>query len=315
MTTPTLLLSLAAGVLAFLSPCIIPLLPSYISFIGGVTTGETEGSGPARWLVFTRTLFFVAGFTIVFVGLGVILSGTGLLLGGGMRWINLAAGAVIVLLGVNFIFDFWKMLNIERRFQLRKPNGIAGAVLLGMAFGAGWTPCVGPMLAAILVLAGTSGSVAIGVLYLIAFSLGLGIPFLLASLFFSSLPELTRRMRDHARSIRLVSGVLLIAIGVLVGLGRLQQLPASLFRIGAAASRWSSTNPSSRYIVGGSILLLASLPVIVSLIRSSYTNTARPWSPAKIVLVTIGVGLAVLNVAGVIDLVSALARWFFFTGL
>jgi len=170
---PTLALSFAAGVLSFLSPCIVPLVPSYLSFIGGVAANEAGESAASRGVVVLRTALFVAGFTIVFVVLGVVFSGSGALFTSAGRVVNLVAGGVVVVLGLNVIFDFWKVLNIERRYHMsHRPSGHLGSILIGMAFGAGWTPCIGPILASVLLLAGSSGSVATGVLYLVAIPLG-----------------------------------------------------------------------------------------------------------------------------------------------
>jgi len=148
---PTLALSFAAGVLSFLSPCIVPLVPSYLSFIGGVAATEAADRAPTRGVVILRTLLFVLGFTVVFVVLGIVFSGSGALFSNAASVMNVIAGGVVILLGLNVIFDFWKFLNIERRFHLSsRPAGHFGSVLIGMAFGAGWTPCIGPILASVL---------------------------------------------------------------------------------------------------------------------------------------------------------------------
>ncbi|HKJ85409.1 MAG TPA: cytochrome c biogenesis protein CcdA, partial [Spirochaetia bacterium] len=169
MPVPTLALSFAAGLLSFLSPCIVPLVPSYLSFIGGVAANEASDRAPTRGVVILRTALFVLGFTVVFVVLGIVFSGSGALFSNTGNIINVIAGAVVIVLGLNVIFDFWKFLNIERRFHLSsRPAGHFGSVLIGMAFGAGWTPCIGPILASVLILAGSSGSIGTGALYLVA---------------------------------------------------------------------------------------------------------------------------------------------------
>jgi cytochrome c-type biogenesis protein len=111
-------LAVAAGVLSFLSPCVLPLIPSYISFIGGVSLQDLQGSEPKRGPVVVRTLSFVLGFSIVFIVLGIVFSGSGFLLGGATRLINYIAGGVVIVLGLNVIFDFWKFLNFERRLHV-----------------------------------------------------------------------------------------------------------------------------------------------------------------------------------------------------
>ena len=136
---------------------------------------------------------------------------------GFFQYINLISGIIVVILGLNIIFDFLSLLNYEKRFHLKnKPKGIIGAFLAGGAFGAGWTPCVGPVLAGILLLATNSGSVWRSVIYLIFYSLGLGLPFLLASIFYNFFVKVSAKLRTHLPLIRRISGALLIIIGVLI---------------------------------------------------------------------------------------------------
>jgi len=180
----TLFIALAAGLASFLSPCVFPVIPSYLSYIGGLTLNELESSRKARVMLTVNSLLFVLGFTAVFTLLGVFFSGVGMALSGISRTVNIAAGTVVIILGLNFMFDFWKLLNMERRFHFSKrPAGAAGSLLLGMAFGAGWTPCIGPILASILFLAGSSEEVGKGALLLLVYSFGLGLPFILAGVF------------------------------------------------------------------------------------------------------------------------------------
>lgn len=318
MTTPTLAISFAAGVLSFLSPCIVPLIPSYVSFIGGVTVTELREGEVRRASVVIRTLFFVLGFTIVFVLLGVLFSGSGMLFGGGGRVVNIIAGIVVAVLGLNIIFDFWKFLNIERKVQLaERPAGHIGAALIGMAFGAGWTPCIGPILASILLLAGTSGSVGTGVALLIAFSLGLGLPFIVASLFFTRVVASLKRIKQHLPTIKVTSGVLLIAVGVLIAFGRFSQLAQWFITSGARLRGFDAARPQlSRWLIGGIVLLVGSLPVLIAGIRRlAGSETARMMSPAKGVWLALTGIPALLSIAGIINLAQILAGWFQFTGL
>jgi len=139
---------------------------------------------------------------------------------GVFRYINLVSGIIVIILGLNIIFDFLSMLNYEKKFNLKnKPKGIIGAFLAGGAFGAGWTPCVGPVLAGILLLASNSGSVWRSVTYLVFYSAGLGLPFLLASFFFNAFIKISAKLRTHLPLIRRISGALLIVIGVLIARG------------------------------------------------------------------------------------------------
>ncbi|MDX9958616.1 MAG: cytochrome c biogenesis protein CcdA, partial [Spirochaetia bacterium] len=154
----SILLAFGAGLLSFLSPCVLPLIPGYLSFISG-RSGQEIRSGEAKAGIFFRTLFFVAGFSTVFIGLGLVFSGGGMLFAGrATRIITSVAGTIIVLFGLNMIFDIFKALNREVRAQVStKPAGAAGSFVVGMAFGAGWTPCIGPILASILLVASRSG--------------------------------------------------------------------------------------------------------------------------------------------------------------
>jgi cytochrome c-type biogenesis protein len=146
-------------------------------------------------------------------------------MGGVTRYINLASGIIVIVLGLNIIFDFLSFLNYEKRFHLAAPpRNIAGTFLAGMAFGAGWTPCVGPILGSILLLAGQSGKTLTAVLYLASYSAGLALPFLLAALFFSRFLKTAAKLRAHIPLIRRISGALLIVIGVSMLTGRYQAL-------------------------------------------------------------------------------------------
>jgi len=148
-------------------------------------------------------------------------------------YINLISGIIVIVLGLNIIFDFLSMLNYEKRFHLKnKPKGIIGAFLAGGAFGAGWTPCVGPVLAGILLLASNSGSIWRSVICLVFYSAGLGLPFLLASFFFNAFVKISAKLRTRLPLIRRISGALLIVIGVLIVRGDFR-------KINNLAAQWS----------------------------------------------------------------------------
>ncbi len=318
MTTPTLALSFAAGILSFLSPCVVPLIPSYLSYIGGVAVTELREGEVRRLSVVIRTLFFVLGFTVVFVALGVLFSGSGMLFGAGGRVINIIAGIIVVVLGLNIIFDFWKFLNVERKMQFaERPAGHVGAALIGMAFGAVWTPCIGPILASILLLAGTSGNVGTGVALLVAFSLGLGLPFIIASVFFTRVVESLKKIKRHLGTIKIAGGILLIGIGVLIALGRFSQLAQWFITTGARLRAFDAANPHlSRRLVAGVVLLLGLLPIAVAGIRRlAGSQTARPMTPAKAIWLALTGIPALLSLLGVINLAHVFAGWFQYTGL
>jgi cytochrome c biogenesis protein CcdA len=207
-----LVLAFVAGLLSFLSPCVLPLIPSYLSFVSGVSFKDLGEAGAVRWMILSRTVFFVAGFTIVFVALGILFSGPALLFSNASRWINFGAGLVVVLLGINIAFDLVGALNVERRFHTtRRPTGYLGAILVGMAFGAGWSPCIGPILASILFLAGTQGEAGRAAILLLVYSLGLGLPFLVTGAAFTRVSAYLQRgetllWRDSNRERRVSRG-------------------------------------------------------------------------------------------------------------
>jgi cytochrome c-type biogenesis protein len=264
MTDLSLFLAFTAGLLSFLSPCVLPLIPSWLCFLGGIgleartaaipaegpRPGTGGAAGPAetdrprpapafRPRLTVVTAGFVLGFSVVFMVLSVFLSGALFFMGGLGRIINLAAGIIVIILGLNVCFNFLKFLNYEKRFHLtRGPRNIGGAFLAGIAFGAGWTPCVGPILGSILLLAGQSGTMGRALLYLAAYSAGLGLPFLAAAVFFDRLLE--RRffaaLGRHLPLIQKLSGILLIGIGVLILSGQYQVLSAMLARLASDQS-------------------------------------------------------------------------------
>ncbi|MCL2175124.1 MAG: cytochrome c biogenesis protein CcdA [Treponema sp.] len=235
---PSILLTFAAGFLSFFSPCVLPLIPSYLSILGGAgglssTTGDEERTGKKRFILFITTLFFILGFTAIFIILSIIISTTFLLMGGIGNYIRIAAGIIVIILGINYIFDFIAILNYEKRFHITRKNkhglrGFIGAFLAGAAFGAGWTPCIGPILTGVLFLAGQSGTSGIAALYLALYSLGLAIPFLLAALFFDRYLTPAKWFRDKLPLIKKISGILLIIIGILIITNRFSALNITL---------------------------------------------------------------------------------------
>jgi cytochrome c-type biogenesis protein len=168
---------------------------------------------------------FICGFTCVFVALSIVFSRAFMLAGSISRYINIGSGVIVIVLGLNVIFDFFSFLNYEKRFHLKnRPRGLIGTFLAGAAFGAGWTPCVGPILGSILLLAGQSGKALDAGLYLAFYSMGLGLPFLLAALFFNRFMKVSVRLRNHLPLIRRISGVLLIVIGLTMITGQFTAL-------------------------------------------------------------------------------------------
>ena len=221
----TLLAAFVAGFLSFISPCVLPLIPGYISFVSGASLDEMRGAaGPAaRRHVLITSLAFVLGFSLVFIALGASASAIGKFLLNNVPLLGKIAGALIIVFGLHTMGVFrLRFLETEKRAQTqRKPAGPLGAVLVGIAFAFGWTPCIGPILAGILVVAGSRETVGEGVLLLGVYSLGLGVPFLLTSLAINRFFSVTARIRKHYRAIELVSGGLLVGIGVLIFTGQL----------------------------------------------------------------------------------------------
>jgi cytochrome c-type biogenesis protein len=216
------LIAFSSGLLTFLSPCVLPLIPSFLFIIGSSPAGENDENRPNP---VARTLSYILGFSAVFIVFSIVFSATFNLMSGAFRYINIVSGLIVIILGFNVLFNFLSILNYEKIIHLKnKPKGIIGAFLAGGAFGAGWTPCVGPILASILLLAANSGSVPLAVIYLVFFSVGLGLPFLLASIFYDAFLKVSKKLRSFLPLIQRVCGILLILTGILILSGRYQVL-------------------------------------------------------------------------------------------
>lgn len=224
-------LAFLAGLLSFMSPCVLPLIPSYVSFITGVSFEDlTEGTDrrKIRNLTITNSLSFIAGFSFIFVALGASSSAVGRFLFQYQDWIRIIGGVLVIFFGL-FVSGVIRLdfLTRERKLHLSgKPAGYFGSFLVGMTFAAAWTPCIGPILGTILLYASTQGSAVYGFQLLAVYSLGLGIPFFLSSLMFNSFLAYSGRIRKHMRIIMAVSGLLLIVFGVLLLTNNVRQLTA-----------------------------------------------------------------------------------------
>jgi len=219
-----------AGALSFLSPCVLPLVPPYLCYMAGVSVadfrGEQQVSAPAlarRRLAYTAGAF-VLGFSTVFVALGAGASTIGRLLRGWQEPLAMAAGIAIIVMGLNFLGILRiPFLSREARFQARgKPASALGAYVMGLAFAFGWTPCIGPVLGPILTLAGGSETMRDGALLLAVYSLGLGIPFLVAALFSGSFMRFLGRFRVHLGRVEKVIGAMLVLAGIFFITGGVQ---------------------------------------------------------------------------------------------
>jgi cytochrome c-type biogenesis protein len=222
----TLAAAFGAGFLSFISPCVLPLIPGYISFVSGVSLDEMkDGSAPVatRKQVLIASLAFVLGFSVVFVALGASATAIGRFLFDKLPLLAKIAGAVVIIFGLHTMGVF-RLAFLEREKRVhadRKPAGPFGAFLVGVAFAFGWTPCIGPILAGIIAIAASKDTVSQGVLLLAVYSAGLGIPFLLTSMALSRFFSFTSKIRKHYHAIEMVSGGLLVTIGVLIFTGQL----------------------------------------------------------------------------------------------
>lgn len=222
-----------AGVISFLSPCVLPLIPGYLSFVSGVSAEEMRLETKPSALnarIFFSALFFVLGFSAVFILLGASATGIGKFLVSRLAIFSKIAGVLIILLGLHVTGIFkWDFLLREKKIEIRKKGmGWPGCFIVGATFAFGWTPCIGPILAGILTYAGTRETVLQGVALLTLYSLGLGVPFLLTAL---SVPQFFRffgKVKRWLHGIEIASGLLLIAIGVLIFTDRLTLLANSL---------------------------------------------------------------------------------------
>jgi cytochrome c-type biogenesis protein len=221
--------ALLAGLLSFVSPCILPIVPPYLAWLAGVSFEEltTDSSGRAeRWRVIWSTVLFVLGFTTVFVALGASASIIGRTIAQYFDVLSVIAGIIIIAMGLHFLGVFRiALLYREARVHVaQKPAGLLGAYVIGLAFAFGWTPCAGPVLAAILFVAGSEGTAGRGALLLAVYSLGIGIPFILAAIFASRFLGWAQRFRHHMRKVEMTMGGLLVATGILFVTGQMSTI-------------------------------------------------------------------------------------------
>ncbi|MGA0541624.1 cytochrome c biogenesis CcdA family protein [Neotabrizicola sp. VNH66] len=218
---PAALVALVAGVLSFLSPCVLPVVPPYLAYMGGITMGEMKGGGSARWRILLPALFFVMGLSVIFLLLGFTASAFGTFFLSNQVLFARIAGAVIIVFGLHFLGVIRiPVLNREARLDAGDRGGSAlGAFVLGLAFAAGWTPCIGPQLGTILSLAAQSDSVGRGTLLLGIYAVGLGLPFLLSALFIERAMGVMNRLKPHMKWIERAMGALLLIVGLMMVTG------------------------------------------------------------------------------------------------
>jgi cytochrome c-type biogenesis protein len=226
--------ALLAGLFSFVSPCVLPLVPAYIGYLTGQAAntnanqlalaegGTTETAVPSRWIVFSHGLFFVIGFSIIFILFGISVGAIGNLRLGLVRsreYITLAGGILVIILGLHTM-DVIRIPFLYADTRNQKPPkhelGFAGSFLMGVTFSVGWSPCIGPILGGILALGSTQGSIGRAALLLAVYSVGLGIPFLLAAFAMERFSGVMNAMKKYMQPIKILSGLMLIAIGILL---------------------------------------------------------------------------------------------------
>jgi cytochrome c-type biogenesis protein len=210
------LLALAGGLLSFLSPCVLPVVPPYLAYISGISMTEMTGPTDARRRVILPAIFFVLGLSTIFLLLGFAASTLGTFVLTNIEIFNRIAGTIVIIFGLHFLGLFRiPFLMREARLDAGDQGGSAlGAFVLGLAFAAGWTPCNGPILSGILTMAAREADIPRGLYLMAVYSVGLGLPFLLSALFISQAVGLMKRLRPHMRKIEIAMGLLLIIVGL-----------------------------------------------------------------------------------------------------
>lgn len=222
-------LAFLAGVLSFLSPCVLPLVPSYVSFITGLSFEDlTSGINrrKVQYLTITNSLAFILGFSAVFISLGASSSVIGRFLFDYQEWIRIIGGILVIVFGL-FVAGFLKMdfLMKDRKYHLSgKPAGYIGTFVVGMTFAAGWTPCIGPILGTILVYASSKASATYGLKLLAVYSAGLALPFFLSSLAINSFLSYSKKVLRYMKIVMIISGLLLILFGIMLLTNRIREL-------------------------------------------------------------------------------------------
>lgn len=220
-----------AGILSFLSPCVLPLVPGYVSLISGASVEELQSS-ERRLLgtVMLHSLTFVLGFSVVFIALGAVATGVGQVVNEYHSLLSKIAGVIVIIFGLHLtgILKIKALYADKRMHDVKGSSSAFGSFAVGFAFAFGWTPCIGPILATILVLASAQGTVMKGIVLLAVYSMGLAVPFLLTSLGVDRFLAFYGRFRKHLHTVEVLSGILLIAIGVLIFLNNLRLLSGYL---------------------------------------------------------------------------------------
>jgi len=315
MNQPDLLSAALAGVLSFLSPCVLPLIPAYLSFISGATAAELSARRN-RGKVFMRSISFSGGFTLAFTLLGIIFSGGAMFVGrsNASEYIGILGGLIVILLGFNMLFDFIKILDKDARFigkfSGKKSEGLLGSFLFGLAFAAGWSPCIGPILASILLYASRDGNMAKAAALLLSYSLGFAVPFLAAGLFFDRMKPVLSFFSRHSRGVRIVSGLVLIVFGIAMAAGSLGSVSAFASSLGYGIKKFTAQEPGAARGIGAGIwFLIAAVVVLPALLKK------RKLPLLGRIAVGVAAAAAIAELFGVFSILSILAKWLTFSGI
>jgi cytochrome c-type biogenesis protein len=248
VTDVSLLAAFIAGILSISSPCVLPLVPIYLAHIAGVSVGDSSG-GHARAALMRNALAYVAGFSLVFIALGTALGAAGSvataldLVPENRVWLVRIGGLLLIVLGL-YQTGLIRMpfLDRERRLSLNpgSPGSVSSSFVIGLGFGAGWSPCLGPILGGILTMAAGQGSIERASLLLTVYTLGLGVPFLLVAAAFGSSTSILRKVNRHLRSVTLVSGAIMLGVGVVMVLGLYQVMFTEIIRV----APWTPWEPA-----------------------------------------------------------------------
>jgi cytochrome c-type biogenesis protein len=311
----SILTALAAGLFSFLSPCILPLVSSYLLFISGNSLKHSESTAQpevSKRSILLSTTAFILGFTCVFIVMSVLLYGLMTFLGGISAIVNKVAGVVVILLGLHILFNFIPFLNYEKKFAMRKEKTTRlGSFIAGIAFGAGWTPCVGPILGGILLMASQSGQISLAILYLLAYSVGLGAPFLLTAVFWGTFLKYLAKLKPLIPVFHVISGILVIGVGVFMFLGRLVMLNALFFKGGYTLAKWAEGGTLGVRLFPALILLfLVLIPFVINIVRK------KPLLKRSVVVFSaVCLVIAVLNLVGILNCAALFSKWLVFIGI
>jgi cytochrome c-type biogenesis protein len=305
------LLAFAAGVLIFISPCILPMIPFYLSFLGGNVSGE-NGEKKSGYIL--KVLLFIAGFSLVFVTIGVLTGLLTMAFSSIRFWLNLVFGILVIILGLHMtgiitilFLDTTKRLTIP----VEKVN-YPVALLLGMGFAAGWTPCVGPVLGSIIGLAASDATMFKGALLLSLFSIGLGLPLFITALLVERIKPLLDWLAKHAKIIKMISGLFIIGIGILIITGAV----SSMTRLAVTMAQQMESYPVISNIAAGTVILvpgsLLALGAMLSFRKNGQVKTGTVVSGSLALALVV---ISILTAAGIIPVAGWIASWLTWSGL